>query len=198
MSVRKPHVAPASSPPDARQLHDAALAYLARFAATQAGLRRVLERRIARWARAAEAEHGAEITAEGVRAARTAIEAIVARLAAAGAVDDAAFAAARARRLNRAGKSRIATAAHLAAKGVDQATAAAALGSDPETEFAAALKLAARRRIGPFRSGEPPDAAGRLRELAVLARAGFPREVAQRALRLDRAEAEARVIALRG
>ncbi|MEO9190594.1 MAG: RecX family transcriptional regulator [Acetobacteraceae bacterium] len=198
MSVRKLRPAPASSPPDARQLHEAALAYLARFAATQAGLRRVLERRIARWARAAEAEHRTEIAAEGARAARAAIEPIVARLAAAGAVDDAAFAAARARRLTRAGKSRVATAAHLAAKGVDAATAAAALGSDPEAEFAAALKLAARRRIGPFRTGEMPDAAGRLRELAVLARAGFPREVAERALRLDRAEAEARVIELRG
>jgi len=197
VSVRKPPAAPASSPPDARQLHEAALAYLARFAATQAGLRRVLERRIARWARAAEAEHGTEIAAEGTRTARAAIDPVVARLAAAGAVDDAAFAAARARRLTRAGKSRVAAAAHLAAKGVDQATAAAALGSDPEAELGAALALAARRRIGPFRPGEPPDAAGKLRELAVLARAGFPRAIAQRALRLDRAEAEALVIALR-
>ena len=47
---------PAGPPPNAARLREAALAHLARFAATEAGLRRVLERRIARWARAAEAE----------------------------------------------------------------------------------------------------------------------------------------------
>ncbi len=197
MTGRKVRAAPPSSPPDARALHEAALAYLARFAATRAGLRRVLEHRVARWARAAEAAHGADHAAEGARAARAAIESVVARLAEAGAVDDAAFAAVRARRLTRAGKSRIAAAAHLAAKGVDAATAAAALGTDPEAELAAALTLAARRRIGPFRTGAPPDATGRLRELGVLARAGFPRDVAERALRLDSAEANALVAALR-
>lgn len=197
MSVRRARAASPSSPPDARTLHEAALAYLARFAVTRAGLRRVLERRVARWARAAETEHGADHAAEGARAARAAIETVVARLAEAGAVDDAAFAAARARRLIRAGKSRVAAAAHLAAKGVDGATAAAALGTDPEAELAAALTLAARRRIGPFRTGAPPDASERLRELGVLARAGFPRDVAERALRLDPVEAAALVAGLR-
>lgn len=184
--------------PDEAALREAALAYLARFAATRAGLARVLARRVARWARAAEAEHGAEYAAEAARAARGAIEGVVARLAAAGAVDDAAFATARARRLTRAGKSRMATAAHLAAKGVGGEIAAAVLKADPDRELAAALALAARRRIGPFRAGAAPDAAGRMRELAVLARAGFSRDVAERALRLDHEEAEARVIALRG
>ncbi|MCA3425779.1 MAG: recombinase RecA, partial [Roseomonas sp.] len=46
----------AGPPPNAARLREAALAHLARFAATEAGLRRVLERRVARWARAAEAE----------------------------------------------------------------------------------------------------------------------------------------------
>lgn len=157
----------------------------------------MLERRVARWARAAEAEHGAEHAAKGARAARAVIESVVARLAEAGAVDDAAFAAARAKRLTRAGKSRVAAAAHLTAKGVDATTTAAALATDPEAEFAAALVLAARRRIGPFRAGTPPDATGWLRELGILARAGFPRDIAERALRLDPAEAAAQVTALR-
>jgi regulatory protein len=186
---------PAGPAPDESALREAALAYLARFAATEAGLRRVLERRVMRWQRAAACEPDAAAAAAQV--ARAAIPGLVARLVAAGAVDDAAFAAARARRLTRAGKSRAAAGAHLAAKGVDAATAAAALGADPETEFAAALALAARRRIGPFRLGPAPDPAGRLRELAVLARAGFPREIAERALRLGRTEAEARLTALR-
>lgn len=188
---------PAGPPPDESALRDAALAYLARFAATEAGLRRVLERRVMRWARLAEPECGGDVAAEAAKAARAVIPRIVAKLAAAGAVDDATFAASRARRLTRAGKSRAASGAHLAARGVDAATAAAALDADPEAELAAALALAARRRIGPFRAGAPPDPAGMLRELGVLARAGFPRTIAERALRLDRMEADARLTALR-
>ncbi len=137
----------------------------------------------------------AEAVAEAARTARRAIGPIVARLAAAGAVDDAAFAAARARRLARAGKSRRAAAAHLAAKGIDAATAAAVLPADPEAELAAALILARRRRIGPFRQNAPPDAAGARRELAMLARAGFSAETARRALHLHRSDAEEKLTA---
>ena len=43
-----------SSAPDGAALRDAALAYLARYAATEAGLRRVLERRIDRLSRRGE------------------------------------------------------------------------------------------------------------------------------------------------
>jgi regulatory protein len=189
---------PAGPAPDAASLHEAALAYLARFAATETGLRRVLARRVARWARAAEVEHGAGYAAEAAARALALVDGVVGRLVAAGAVDDAAFAAARARTLVRRGKSRLAATAHLAAKGVDAATAARVLNADPDRELAAALVLAARRRIGPFRAGGAPDAAGMLRELGILARAGFPRDIAQRALGLDSAEAEARLIALRG
>ncbi|HJS86076.1 MAG TPA: RecX family transcriptional regulator, partial [Acetobacteraceae bacterium] len=100
--------------------------------------------------------------------------------------------------LTRRGKSRLAAAAHLAAKGVDAETAAHVLNAGPERELAAALALAARRKIGPFYDGEPRDPAERLRrELGILARAGFPRAVAEEALRLDRAEAAAMLEALR-
>src|SRR5215218_4105656 len=51
--------APAAGPPPTEAaLHQAALAHLARFAASEAGLRRVLERRVDRWARRAEVEGG--------------------------------------------------------------------------------------------------------------------------------------------
>jgi regulatory protein len=166
-------------------LHDAALRYLARYAATQTGLMRVLMRRVDRWARAAAAEP------DVVAAAKQAAQAVVARLADAGAVDDAAFAAGRARSLARAGRSRRAIAAHLAAKGVP-APLTAALPDDPEAEFAAALAYARRRRIGPFRS--PPDAAQTLRDLARMARAGFTQDVADRALRMEAEAAEALII----
>jgi regulatory protein len=179
-----------SSVPDRAELHDAALAYLARYAATEAGLRRVLERRIERSARAASGSDDA------VASAKRAAGEIVARLAAAGAVSDSAFAESRAHTLARAGRSRRAIAAALVAKGVDGETARRALPSD-EAELASALALTRRRRIGPFRVGETPDAAGRQRELGVLARAGFPENVARRALAMPTDEATALVDALR-
>ena len=51
------------------------------------------------------------------------------------------------------------------------------LAEEDGDERAAALSLARRRRIGPFRPGE--RAAFRQKDMAVLARAGFPFEVAR-------------------
>lgn len=185
--------APSGPPPDEAALHAAALAYLARYSATEVGLRRVLDRRIDRWAR----DRNREEVSVQVAKARQAVLAVVARLAASGAVDTAAFAVGRAHSLARGGRSRRAIAAHLVAKGVDAETVRATLAGDPSEELAAALALAARRRIGPFRPGEPPDDIGRRRELAVLARAGFPQAVATEALRTGRDEAEAMLRSLR-
>jgi regulatory protein len=188
----------AGPPPDAASLHDAALRYLARYIATEAGLQRVLERRVDRWARSALAEAGeADRVAGQVEEARRAIPMVVARLAAAGAVNNATFAESRARTLIRAGRSRTAVAAHLTAKGVDAEAARSVLAADPSIELAAALVLARRRRIGPFRPGAPPDQVGRRRELAVLARAGFPRSIAEQALAMPPDEAETLVHQLR-
>jgi regulatory protein len=183
--------------PDAADLQAAALDYLARYAATEVALRRVLERRIDRWARRAAAEIEAESIAAQAAAARATAYQVAARLVAAGAVNDAAYAESRARSLLRAGRSRRATAAHLAAKGVDQTTAQSAIPDDAQTELAAALILARRRRIGPFCQTTPPDQTQRHREMAIMARAGFPQDVARRALAMDHDEAEALVIQLR-
>jgi regulatory protein len=173
---------PAGPPPDEAALREAALSHLARFAATEAGLVRVLDRRIARWARAAEAEgRERDDIAAAVAAARAAARAIAARLVQAGAVDDAAFAAARASRLARAGRSARAIAAHLAAKGVAPEVAAAALPEGEEAELLAALRLLRRKRLGPF-AATPPDAEARRRTLGLLARAGFEAAVARRAV----------------
>ncbi len=191
------HRRAAGPPPDAAALHDAALTYLAHYAATEAGLRRVLERRVQRWARAAAGVADADVIAGQASIALDAIPGVVSRLVAAGAVNDAAFAEARARSLIRAGRSRRAAAAHLAAKGVAPETAHAVLPADDETELAAALVLARRRRIGPFRPGDAPDLAGQRRELAVLARAGFPQDVARRALATAAEHAETLVNRLR-
>jgi regulatory protein len=178
------HPAP---PPDEASLHEAALAYLARYAATEVTLQRVLDRRVDRWVHA----QGQEVDADQVAEARRLVRAVVARLAAAGALDDAAFAAARARSLARSGHSRRAVVSYLAAKGVAGETARAALPVEDDAELAAALALAARRRIGPFRKPDAvPDEALRRRERGVLARAGFAQPVASRALVMERNEAE--------
>ena len=180
-----------SGPPGEAVLHEAALAHLARYATTRQGLTRVLDRRVLRWAR--------EVAAPGelVQAGRERVRAVVARLVAAGLVDDAAFAASRARSLARAGRSRRAVAAHLAARGVAGEVARSVLPDDPGVELAAALACARRRRIGPFRVGPPADAPVRLRELGILARAGFAQDVASRALGMTLEAAEALVIDLR-
>lgn len=183
--------------PTEANLHEAALAHLARYGTTEAGLRRVLERRIARWAHAAGAggEDSAAIAATAAKA-RAAAAAIAARLAAAGAVNDAAFAASRARRLTRAGRSARAVLAHLAAKGVGAETARAVLAEDGAAELTAALILVRKRRLGGFAApaddGDDPRAA-RLAALAVLGRAGFSRDVAETALDMPAEEAEAAI-----
>lgn len=188
---------PDPNPPGAGALQAAAVTHLARYATTEAGLRRVLERRIDRWARGAASLMEPEAIAAHAAAARQTVRDVVARLAAAGAVNDAAFAESRARSLVRAGRSRRAALAQLTIKGVDAEAAQAALPADEATELAAALVLARRRRIGPFRGGGTPDADGRRRELAMLARAGFPAAIAIRALATQAAEAEAIIAALR-
>ena len=160
----------AGPPPNAARLREAALAHLARFAATEAGLRRVLERRIARWARAAEAEgQSREAIAASAAALTAEIAGIAQSLVAAGAVNDAAFAESR-------------------------ATATAALPEGEEAELLAALAFCRRRRIGPF-ARVVPDASARMKALAALARGGFAQGVARRALAMEPDQAEEMLLA---
>lgn len=151
---------------------------MARFAATEAGLARVLARRVERWGRLQEGE--AEQTADAMRRAKAEIPGVLQRLKELGALNDEAFAASRAKRLTREGKSRRATLAHLAAKGVK----APALPDDPDRELAAACAYLRRRRAGPF-GPAPAD-----KILAAMARGGFSQATARRALALDRETAE--------
>ena len=178
----------AGEPPDAASLREAALAYLARYAATEASLLRVLRRRVHRWSRTAEQAGGeAEPIAAHRHQALLAAREVVERLARAGAVNDADFAEARARRLHRSGHSQRAVAAHLEARGVTREIAEAVL---PRDELAAALVFARRRRIGPFRDSESLEEAERRRTLGILARAGFTRPVVAELLKMAREDAE--------
>jgi regulatory protein len=181
-------------PPDAGSLYQAALNHLARYATTEVGLRDVLKRRVDRWARL---QTDPDAAAPVIAAAREAIEAVIARLVQAGAISDTAFAESRARTLVRGGQSNRAVQARLIAKGVAPDLAKAASARDAETELSAALVLVRKRRIGPYRSTENADTAVRMKELGLLARAGFTREIAQQALDTSREEAETRISELR-
>ncbi len=191
-----------TKPPDEATLREAALAHLARFASTEAGLLRVLQRRVHRWAVRARAEAvAAELIADQQRAALASAADVVRRLAAAGAVDDRTFAASRAARLSRSGRSRRVIAAHLAARGVDATISREALEGDGIDEFGAALLFARRRRAGPFRSSRPSASEAlqdaRRADLAAFARAGFSRAVATRVLALSADDAAAAIERLR-
>jgi regulatory protein len=176
----RPLVPPA---PNAATLHEAALNYLARYATTEAGLRQVLYRRIDAWVRQSA---DLDDVRDRAAAAKNQVPAVIARLVELGLLNDVAFAENRARGLALSGRSHRAIAARLMAKGIAPDRARAVL---PDGELVSALILTRKRRIGPFRT-VPGD---HNRELGVLARAGFPREIALRALAMPAEEAEAAI-----
>jgi len=146
-------------------------------------MRKVLDRRIAAWARRA----GEEADLEKPRAAA---EAVIERLLSSGLLNDAQFAERRAEALTRAGKSRRAVAFDLAKKGVAEVTARAVLPQDADIELAAAVALMRKKRMGPFARDELPDEKTKRRWLGAFARGGFSFSTAQQVMRLDRDTAE--------
>ncbi len=167
-------------PITAKYLLNAATFYLERYPASAEGLRRVLGRRIAK-AKMADAP-----VMENVEQA---IEGIVAKFVEAGVVNDKEFAQTKARALHRRGASSRLTRQKLRHAGVDGDTldrAMAALDEELDTdpaqrEWQAAVALARRRRLGPFRP-EKDRKDKRARDLAAMARAGFPFEVARKVI----------------
>ena len=122
------------------------------------------------------------------------VAAVVADVAALGLLDDRAFADGRTASLRRKGGSRRKIALGLRAKGVDAETAAAALAAADIDEAEAALRLARRRRLGPWRV-EPrsDDRAGRDRDIGVLVRQGFAYSLARQVIGMGLEEAEERL-----
>lgn len=192
---REPGVAPTRA-----VLHEAALAYLARGAATADSVKKTLERRISNWARrSVRAGRDAEGVASDAAKARELVPEIVGRLREVGLVNDSSFAENRAKRMSSAGRSRRAIAAHLAQKGVDAATVREAMPQDAGAELAAALAFARKRRIGPFASDvDAPEGRDAKREaerkaLGTMARAGFDWNVCERVMRMNREDADERL-----
>lgn len=167
----------------AQSLENAALYYLQRFATSAEALRRVLMRRVERSAHT----HGTDREAGAALVA-----ALVARYRAAGLLDDRAYAGGRAETLHRRGVPTSGIRARLRRKGVGDDDIAAALASlddavAADTDAAAAVNLARRRRLGPFRAAAERTAK-RDKDLASLARAGFSWDLARRIVDADTPE----------
>ncbi len=164
------------------RLYQSALYYLGRYAASAASVRRVLGRRVLKYAEA-----------DGVdpNTAREWIESIIQRLTRSGILNDATFAEARARTLFNRGLSVRMIKVKLAEKGLDHATVDLAIDTlledhrDPDLD--AAVTLARRRRLGPFRPETQREGAFK-RDLAAMARAGFSFEIARMVIGADSAD----------
>jgi len=170
-------------PVTAARLEKVALAHIDRYATSTANLRTVLLRRVERSVRL----HGTDRTEATGWA-----DAVIAKLIARRLLDDAAYARTRAASLHRAGASRRKITATLTQKGVgrdDIGAALAALAEEfADSELAAAVRYARRRRLGPYR-GVSDRAERRERDLAALARAGFGYDTAQRVVEASSSEA---------
>lgn len=166
MSSRSSGRGPRSRPPlDGAALEALAIHYVGRYATTCAKLARYLDRKVRErgWAE----DGGAPI------------ERVVARCAALGYVDDAAFAAARGAALGRRGFGERRVAQDLHAAGVAEEEAAPVRTHARDGALEAALAFARRKRIGPF-AREPRDPDQQRRDVAALLRAGHDLALARR------------------
>ncbi|UAK24898.1 RecX family transcriptional regulator [Sphingomonas nostoxanthinifaciens] len=155
------------SPIDAARLDALALGYVGRYATSRAKLAAYLVRKldVAGWAGEGEAP----------------VAAVVARLAALGYVDDAAFARARGAALGRRGYGARRVSDALRAAGVEAEDAAPAQVEAQDEALARALAFARRRRVGPY-ADAPLDRPARERALGAMLRAGHALEVARRVI----------------
>jgi regulatory protein len=171
---------PPSPPPDAASLRQAALRYVARYAANSQRLRRVLEARLTK-AALQHPEWASDTARRG--ALQQTITQLVQECAKKSYIDDAGYAAGKARQWGQQGKSRRAIAARLQAEGCTPADIAAALPSDDAmSDETAARRLAQRKRLGPYRKSSAASPDQQRREYAAFARAGFSHELARKIL----------------
>lgn len=152
-----------SRPLDAARLDELALAYVARFATSEAKLEDYLRRKLR--------ERGWD----GECAPDTA--AIARRMTDAGYVDDRAYALAKSGSLLRRGYGERRVGQALAAAGIDP-DLRADVRADAGAQRHAALALARKRGFGPF-GRELPERAQREKQIAAMLRAGHPLDSAR-------------------
>lgn len=142
-----------------------ALRYVGRYATTRAKLNAYLRRKIGE--RGWEDELPADI------------DAIVARFAELGYVDDAGFATIKGAALGRRGYGARRVDEALRADGVEEVDRADAQDAAVASKWAAAQILSRRKRIGPFAT-QRPDRAMREKQMAIFLRAGHDFATARR------------------
>ncbi|WP_265570166.1 regulatory protein RecX [Sphingomicrobium nitratireducens] len=149
----------APRPLDEEALEALALHYVGRYATSRAKLLRYLSRKIAErgWAGARPAD----------------ADRIADRFVELGYVDDAAFAASRARSLASRGYGKRRLDQQLYADGIADEQAGEARRIAEQHSVEAALHFARRKRVGPYAS-ERPDPARREKAIASMLRAGHP------------------------
>lgn len=151
-------------PLDPDELRRLALAYVGRFATSRGKLTDYLGRKLRERGWSGDAAPDLTALADG--------------FAELGYVDDQAFAEGRARSLGARGygKGRVRQALHAAGIGADDAAGAREIADTGR--WAAALRFALKRRIGPY-AASPADRAGRQRAIAAMIRAGHDFAVAR-------------------
>ena len=152
-------------PLDSRRLEELALRYVGRFATTRAKLLQYLVRKVR--------ERGWD----GDAAADP--EALATRFADLGYVDDRAFALSKEASHAARGLGRRRLSASLHAAGVGEEDGADALALAESRSFESALRLAQRRRLGPFAAAAPASPRERDKALAALIRGGHGFEIAR-------------------
>jgi regulatory protein len=157
-------------PLDAASLDELAIAYVGRFATTRQKLVRYLGRKLA--------ERGWD----GESLPDTA--AIVGRLAGYGFIDDAAFAEMKARSLTRRGYGKRRVDAAVREAGVGDSDRAGADAISDAARVASALRLAERRRWGPYASEPVTDRAVTEKRIGAFIRAGHDARLARTILAL--------------
>lgn len=160
-----------------KRLENIAAAYIDRYASSSGRLRDVLLRRVRK------ARHAEALVIDDAEAV---IDGIVAKYVKSGILDDRRFAAHKAESLSRRGTSRRRIGEKLAVARVgrddiDHALRNLREGADGDSELAAAVALARRRRLGPF--ADPSVRRERRdKHLAAMGRAGFALGLARRVI----------------
>ena len=167
-----------------QSLRNAALKYIDRFATSRENLRHVLMRRV---------QKSAYYHDISIEEAQSWIEKILDKLEQANFINDTRYAEGRAGALHRKGTSLRVIRMKLKEKGISEPNIQQALSNlEEETqsenlERDAAIALARRRRLGPWRLHEKREAM-RDKDMAALARAGFSYDLAQEIINAENLE----------
>lgn len=153
-----------------QRLKNITLYYLKRFETSVANMRRVLRKRVSDYAYQDKAFDKAE--------AYEWIEDILTDFQGYGYINDNRFAEMRIRDYIAAGKSVRYIQGKLREKGIDEETVSSLLSEQQYDEYEAAMKLAKKRRIGPFRPDAEVRTENRQKDMGVLIRGGFSYDVA--------------------